>query len=541
MIENSINEAESIYREDNKQLFYFDDFLGANYLQAFEFHQDSHIVKFIKRIKKDKNKRFILTSRTNILNQGLSLSDNFRNGKIERDEFIISIDDLSDMEKAKILYNHIWHSDLDKIYIDELYKEKRYKTIIKHKNFNPRIIEFITDMDRLDSIKVEEYWDFILQKLDDPSDIWAQTFDQGCDEFMRNIVSLTVFNGNKIEENLLIDSYNKLNKYMEIKNFSNSAKDFNSVIKTVVRYFLNRNKTYNKTIEYSLFNPSIADFVINRYRYDESRLSKYFISLKSLDSLNVLKDLYKNNNFLKETYKKIILNLYGSVEYKSIALNNDVDFLISLFDSMQNKMFDRDYSQDDMAIFVEKIIKQNIKTTQIIPFVDVLTNLIRKEKIEIESYQFLISLIDSIDDDIYELNSIIDFIQEFDLNDEDVILSLNNCVNQYLIYTLDSMMFELDHSDIDIEFDSDLEGNVFLSTNLYDLMDNMLSDILSEINHCDMIYIDEDSIKNEIDTNYIEEKLINSYYESFHYEESDIKTGAKIISYAQDIDDLFER
>ena len=538
MIENSINEAESIYQEDVKQLFYFDDFLGANYLEALEFHQDSHIVKFIKRIKKDRNKRFILTSRTNILNQGLSLSDNFRNGKIEKDEFIIKIEDLSEMEKAKILYNHIWHSDLDKKYIDELYKEKRYKEIIKHKNFNPRIIEFITDMDRLDNIKVNEYWGFILQKLNDPSDIWAQTFDQGCDEFMRNIVALTVFNGSKIEEKFLIESYNRLIKQIDLKNHTNSSKDFNSVIKTVVKYFLNRSKIYKKTIEYSLFNPSIADFVINRYRYDEERLLNLFISLKSPESLKVLTSLYKTNTISKKIYKNVILKLYEIIEYIDHESHNNIDFSILLFEALGDEIFDGDYTQDKMIHFFKSIITNNTITTQIIAFIDVLTNLIREEKINIESYQFLISIIDSIDDDIYELNSIIDFIQEFNVKDENIILSLNNCVQQYLIYTLDGMMYDLDYGDIDFNFDH--EGNAFLSTDLYSLMDDLLTNAISEISYSDMIDIDESSIINEIDIDHIEEKLINSYYESFNYEESDIRTGVQT-SYAQDIDDLFER
>ena len=152
--------------------------------------------------------------------------------------------------------------------------------------------------------------------------------------------------------------------------------------------------------------------------------------------------------------------------------------------------------------------------------------------------QFIISLIDSIDDDIYELNSIIDFIQELNLNDEDVISSLNSCVQEYLIYALDGMMYDLDYGDMD--FDIDYDGNVFLSTDLYSLMDDLLTNAISEISYFDMIDVDESSIKNEIDINYIEEKLINSYYESFNYEESDIRTGVQT-SYAQDIDDLFER
>ena len=39
-IENSLNEAEAVYDDRAKQIFYYDDFLGGNFLQALGHHQD---------------------------------------------------------------------------------------------------------------------------------------------------------------------------------------------------------------------------------------------------------------------------------------------------------------------------------------------------------------------------------------------------------------------------------------------------------------------------------------------------------------------
>ena len=58
-----------------KQIFYFDDFLGSNFLSIFQSKEDSHIINFMRRVARDKNKRFILTTRTNILSQGKKLSE----------------------------------------------------------------------------------------------------------------------------------------------------------------------------------------------------------------------------------------------------------------------------------------------------------------------------------------------------------------------------------------------------------------------------------------------------------------------------------
>lgn len=175
-IEESLSEAEDVYEKSKKQLFYFDDFLGSNYFEAIEHKKDSHIVKFIDRIKNDKAKIFILTSRTNILNSGILHSTYLSNYKISKNEFMLTMSDFSKFDKAKILYNHIWFSNLKEEFINELYKEKRYMDIINHRNFNPRLIEFITDTDRVSIYNSSEYWEFIESTLKKPKGYMERLF-----------------------------------------------------------------------------------------------------------------------------------------------------------------------------------------------------------------------------------------------------------------------------------------------------------------------------------------------------------------------------
>ena len=47
VIEEDISEAEAIFQQGSKQVFYFDDFLGRNFLTALQGHKDSHILNFI--------------------------------------------------------------------------------------------------------------------------------------------------------------------------------------------------------------------------------------------------------------------------------------------------------------------------------------------------------------------------------------------------------------------------------------------------------------------------------------------------------------
>jgi adenylate kinase family enzyme len=107
----SIEEAEGVFKEGKRQVFYFDDFLGRNYLEALGRHEDSRIVGFLKRIQSDATKRFILTSRTTVLNQAKVLSDQFLIGKVDRAEIEIRVESLEPIDRARILHKHVWHSN----------------------------------------------------------------------------------------------------------------------------------------------------------------------------------------------------------------------------------------------------------------------------------------------------------------------------------------------------------------------------------------------------------------------------------------------
>lgn len=450
-IENSINEAESIYKRDEKQIFYFDDFLGANYLNAIENTKDTHIVNFMNWIKKDKTKRFILTSRTNIFNQGLALSDTFKSKNIENEEFIIKIESLKEIDKAMILYNHIWHSDLDEEFIDEIYIDKRYKQIIKHKNFNPRLIEFITDIQKIkkEQIEAKNYWKYIVEKLNNPQDVWKNTFDKQSDDFIRTIVMLTVFNGNKIEESKLRDGYNRYIELSGLQNSSHLSKEFDSIIKEVVKYFLNRSIIDNKEIVYSLTNPSIADFILNRYKDNEKVLINIFLSLETEKALSTLINL--NNNYYLNTcvYKKIL----SKFTYKE---SNDIKYLTRLIYLIYSEFEEERLIDSELIDFEKKlheilniIIYSNdkIENQDINLVIRVINYPSYNTTIEITP-ELMNKLIFSIDEYIYQD----DLVMLFDLIDtnkislrdnkyKDIFIKLRNMMENYLLYHEDKPQY----------------------------------------------------------------------------------------------------
>jgi len=495
------------------------------------------------RIKKDKTKRFILTSRTNIFNQGLALSDTFRSKNIENEEFIIKIESLKDIDKAHILYNHIWHSDLDEEFIDEIYVEKRYKEIIKHKNFNPRLIEFITDIKKiqLGQIEAKNYWNYIVEKLDNPQDIWKKAFDKDSDEFNRIIVMLTVFNGNKIEEDKLRDSYNSYIKLTGLTNSSHTSKEFDSIIEEVVKYFLNRTKTYDQKIEYSLFNPSIADFVLNRYKNNSAILKYVYLALASVKSLKELRSLNFLNRISKSTYEEIILFLYEQLDVETENINYTILLLyiaefINAIDVLKRN------------IFVQNMINHPKNFDLIDEFISIVS-FMDVDELEINNHDFILKIIEnaSLEEDV--VNSVMKLIDIFYINDADIINKINKLVNEYVEQELDGYMSDIDIGDVD--FDEHIGGEIedggyYMENKEYyvkdgcieDYIDSGFDEVIKNLNLDKKIVIDRDWVINSIDIDKITERLVESYINTNDYE-----PDHKDISHQQidDIDELFER
>ncbi|HDR9499769.1 TPA: restriction endonuclease [Burkholderia cepacia] len=339
-IGDDIHDAESAFRDNKNQIFYFDDFLGRNYLEALKGHEGTQISQFIRRVAKSDNKKFILTSRSTILNQGKFLIDNYQHNNLRRNEYELKISGLSEMDRAHILYNHIWHSELPVDYIERIYEEKRYKEIISHRHFNPRLIDYITDVGRLDGVAPTDYWAYVRQSLDNPSEIWENPFLVQQDDFGRALIILTVFSGRGITEYSLGQAYSRFIALPENQGFT-GRREFQSNIRMLTGSFLNRTVTPGSSATIDLFNPSIGDFILKRYSGDANLLRAVMYSLRSYTSLTTLRSL-KRNNRISEYELKSVLRFVAS---QAVATNFS-DFLVSYVSALCEEL-----SDDDAEVF----------------------------------------------------------------------------------------------------------------------------------------------------------------------------------------------
>lgn len=313
-IADSIDEVYDVYDPDIKQIFYFDDFLGSNFLTALERNEDSKIMRFINQIRCNNNSRFILTSRTSILNQGLILGNKFIIGNIQKNEYILNADSVTYLDKAKILYNRIWQTNLHPSYIEEIYKEKKYLKIIKHKNYNPGIIEFFTDINKLDEVPADKYWKYIETSLNNPADVWGHPFNVQLSPLERGLILLIAYNGpGGITEENLITAFNIFISINGIGNFDTNI--YNS-LKIITKSFAIR-YIAGGIVSYKLANPSIGDYVFTRHN-NENIIKLIINSLQSTSALALMVTV--RNDLVPFGY--FALDLLDHARNRGVQINN---------------------------------------------------------------------------------------------------------------------------------------------------------------------------------------------------------------------------
>lgn len=326
-ISNNISEAWELLKKDTKQLFYFDDFLGRNFLEdRLEKNEDDSLISFIEYIKKDKSKKFILTTREYILNQAKHTYKKLDNGDLELAKCTLDLGNYTKLIKAKIFYNHLFYSDLNFEYIDAILKNKTYKTIIEHRNYNPRLIEFITKKNIEQLSSSDEYPNFLINKFNYPESIWKEAFEK-LSNSAKCVLYVLSISSDEILFNELNQAYNKFYKNMAKEyNFSITPLDFDSAIKELDNNFVKINMDDDRQSIISFHNPSIRDFLITLINLNNSIKE---ILIDNLIFFNQIFYAFKNQNkkteYIFDKHKVDINNdLEKKLAIKSIELMKDI-------------------------------------------------------------------------------------------------------------------------------------------------------------------------------------------------------------------------
>lgn len=324
-ISSDINEAWDVWDETKCQAFLYDDFLGRTLLNELQKGEGSRLLSFMRESTRSKHTRIILTTREYILNNALVSSESFRrHGFSER--FILELSRYSDLDKAKILHNHVWHSEMTPESKRSLSKDRSYYKILHHNNFNPRVIEYITGLQSGHKIVLrqgESWLDFALRSLDSPDEIWQQAFsvELGQHEQVILLAMGTLPGEVQIDDlRLLFDSWCRtLGLHPRVNQFEIS-------LKILEGSFLSTNMEDGSSIFITIQNPGLQDFVQRQISLSKSSTTRALQAAEFFEQIPIIWRLVKTNEWMRSVseFEESINRLFArqSCEYSKFSKDN---------------------------------------------------------------------------------------------------------------------------------------------------------------------------------------------------------------------------
>jgi energy-coupling factor transporter ATP-binding protein EcfA2 len=173
-----LSEAMEVFSSGDKRLVVFDDFLGQVSLSTDTIRSvDRSLLRFLERVQKQKDLRFILTTRDYLLSQAQQESDRLKSPEVNAAELVLNVGSYTRSIRSQIVFNHIYFSALTTSEKRELLDDGYYLKVIDHANFSPRIIELVTSASYL-ALQDKTIREVANSVLDNPAVLWATPYEQ---------------------------------------------------------------------------------------------------------------------------------------------------------------------------------------------------------------------------------------------------------------------------------------------------------------------------------------------------------------------------
>lgn len=260
VLQTDVAEGKKLFRAEDKQIFYYDDFLGQTFLGDQRTYvgrnHDAAMLSFMEMVRSTPHSKFILTTREHILRQAFQISERFMRSTMMAERCVLELSHYSFGQRARILYNHLYFSDLPQAYKDIVLEDDFFLDIIKHEHFNPRLIEWLVSLTRLQSPSPQRYKQSILELLQSPERIWAHAFDHQISDAGRDLLLSLYSLGSWISIADLEPAFEAIHEAASYRyNRPRRAGDFRAALQELDGAFL----SYKGAMA-SFVNPSVREF-----------------------------------------------------------------------------------------------------------------------------------------------------------------------------------------------------------------------------------------------------------------------------------------
>ena len=103
-------------------------------------------------------------------------------------KYVVRCDAYSHHDKARILLNHIYFNEVEQEHIEALIETHTYRKIVGHRNYSPRIIEWMTTYSRIATCDATDYPEMFISSLDNPADLWRHAFEHQISDASRHLL-----------------------------------------------------------------------------------------------------------------------------------------------------------------------------------------------------------------------------------------------------------------------------------------------------------------------------------------------------------------
>lgn len=261
VIQAEVAEGKKCFKSGAKKIFYFDDFLGQTFLgDRVEYlgrNQDVALVDFMEMIRQSAHGRFILTTREHLLNKAVQVSERLAHSPMLDHRCVIELRDYSFEQRARILYNHLYFSDLPLPFKEAVLEDDFFLAVIRHPHFNPRLIEWLSSYARVRAVAPRAYRAHISGLLESPEAIWSHAYRNQISAAARHVLLSLSTLGTWTNIVDLEPAFISLHRYCASRyHHSIAPGDFRVSLRELDGAFLSYSSGYA-----SFLNPSILEFV----------------------------------------------------------------------------------------------------------------------------------------------------------------------------------------------------------------------------------------------------------------------------------------
>ena len=524
-------------QKDLKEVLLLDDCLGQHYFKMKET-QENELLTLVKYISMNKNKKLIMNSRITIFQQAKERSIEFKQFTEDKkiQIRILDMSDISILDKGRIFHNHIYFKGLPEAYYDDICREQNYRKIVLHKNYTPRIIEFVTRYANYKRIETENYSEYIIKYLENPKEIWNDEFTKRLQQedriFMTTLYSLT---DTSVDVEIIKRAFNyRIGNSMVVDTTKNIWEDVLKRLEGSMILIVEKNRKK----EIGTINPSVNDFL--KEYLSENEIETGRIKDNSTEYKQIKRGFSKGIEEIVRAGKAILYNYDNENEEMYVILSfvcklsifdGTYQYIVEkFFQNLNYGSFEGMMSRCELFIVLLSSIFDEFYCTRSMISYDELEWFF--DSMDLDEYQILISTMKLYD---------IDFLyKEYG---ELFIKSLNKVILEYIEYIIaedyysnydidDLLQENMKYNGYYLEIDTKLVVETIIEWIKEDIEEEVLNKVKDlPVNIWSQIKVKkEDMNMNRVDI----ESFIDSYYEpseseyDYHEEHHDFSGSSEI-------------